>query len=77
MDKQSVSNDSAALGNRLCDDLVWGVKGIAEEIGRTPRQAFHMVHTGQLPTMKIGGRIAASRARLREHFRALLDAVRT
>jgi hypothetical protein len=57
----------------LRDDLIWGIRGIAEEIGKSERQAFHMVDTGAIPAAKVGGRVVASRARLREHFRALLD----
>ena len=60
----------------LRDDLVWGIKAIADEIGKTPRQAFHLVDTGAIPAAKIGGRIVARRTRLREHFRALLDSAR-
>lgn len=60
----------------LRDDLIWGVDGIAEEIGKTQRQVFHMISTGAIPAAKVGGRIVASRARLREHFRALLDTAR-
>ena len=61
----------------LRDDLIWGIRGIAEEIGKSERQAFHLVDTGQIPTAKIGGRIVASRLRLREHFRALLEGARS
>jgi hypothetical protein len=60
----------------LRDDLIWGIRGIAAEIGKSERQAFHLVDTGAIPASKIGGRIVASRARLREHFRALLNAAR-
>ena len=61
----------------LRDDLVWGIRGIAEEIGKSERQAFHLIDTGQIPAAKVGGRVVASRARLREHFRALLDGSRS
>ena len=57
-------------------DLIWGIKAIAEELGKTQRQAFHLIDTGAIPSAKIGGRIVASRTRLREHFRALLNAAR-
>jgi hypothetical protein len=60
----------------LSDDLIWEIKGIAEEIGKSERQTFHLVATGAIPAAKIGGRIVASRSRLREHFRALLGADR-
>jgi hypothetical protein len=57
----------------LRDDLIWGVEGIAEEIGKTQRQVFHMISVGAIPAAKVGGRIVASRSRLRQHFEALLD----
>ena len=56
------------MQEHLSEDLLWGINAIADEIGRTPRQTFHMVHTGQLPTMKCGGRIVARRSALRRHF---------
>jgi len=42
----------------LSEDLLWGVEAIAAEIGKT--------------SAKIGGRIVASRAKLRAHFEAIL-----
>lgn len=66
-------NAKDALAEPLRDDLIWGIKGIAEEIGKSERQAFHLVDTGQIPAAKVGGRIVASRSRLRQHFEALLD----
>jgi hypothetical protein len=72
----SEMNAKDAAGEPLRDDLIWGIRGIAEEIGKSERQAFHLVDTGAIPAAKVGGRIVASRARLREHFRALLDAER-
>jgi hypothetical protein len=61
----------------LRDDLIWGVEGIAEEIGKSQRQVFHMISIGAIPAAKVGGCIVASRSRLREHFRALLDGARS
>ena len=57
----------------LRDDLIWGVEGIAKEIGKTQRQVFHMISIGAIPAAKVGGRIVASRSRIRQHFEALLD----
>jgi hypothetical protein len=52
----------------LALDLIWEVKGIAREIGRTERQALHLLETRKLPATKIGGRWVASRATLRQWF---------
>jgi hypothetical protein len=70
---EETKSPSGAAPAALSADLIWGIRGIAEEIGKSERQAFHLVDTGQIPAAKVGGRIVASRARLRDHFRALLD----
>jgi hypothetical protein len=53
-------------------DLLWGVARIAKEIGRNPRQAYHLLESGGLPARKVGGRWCASRTGLRRHFDSLL-----
>lgn len=45
-------------------DIVWEVKNIAKLIGRTERQTFHLLSTGQLPAKKVGDRWVADRNRL-------------
>ena len=57
----------------LSDDLLWGIKPIANFLGKTQRQAFHLAATGQIPTGKVGGRIVGSRSVLRAHFAALVS----
>lgn len=49
-------------------DLVWGVEAIAELIGRTDRQTFHMCKTGALPAKKVGNRWVAKRDALTRFF---------
>lgn len=49
-------------------DLLWGVEAIAEVIGRTSRQVFHMLETGQLPAKKVAGRWVAERGQLLRFF---------
>jgi len=61
-------NDSGSLGS----DLIWGVAGIAAEIGRNTRQTFHMLENGKLPAAKVGGRWCASRSGLRQFFASLM-----
>jgi hypothetical protein len=59
-----VNGDSQAL-----DKPVWGAEGIGEVIDRTPRQVFHLYHSGALKSIrKVGGRLVApsARALLRE-----------
>lgn len=45
-------------------DVLWEVAAIAAVIGRTERQTFHLLSTGQLPAKKVGGRWVASRTKL-------------
>ena len=50
-------------------DLIWEVAEIAKLIGRTERQIFHLLATGQLPAKKVGGRWVAKRGQLIAFFR--------
>jgi hypothetical protein len=59
----------------LSDDLVWGIKGIAEELGLKPRQAFHLIENGRIPCGKIGDRVVGSRTKLRQAFEAITGEV--
>jgi hypothetical protein len=59
----------------LKDDILWGVKAISEEIGRTERQAFYLLETGQLPAKKTGGRWWSTRTALRGFFNPLVSGV--
>ena len=50
-------------------DLIWGVSEIAKVIGRTERQTYHMLQSGNLPIVKqIGERYVASRSKLIAFF---------
>jgi hypothetical protein len=50
-------------------DLIWGVEEIAHVIGRTTRQTYHMIQSGNLPIVKqVGERYVASRSKLIAFF---------
>ena len=50
-------------------DLVWGVQAIADIIGRSYQQTYHMIATGKLPVVKqVGERYVVSRAKLIAFF---------
>jgi hypothetical protein len=49
-------------------DLVWEVSAIARVIGRTERQTFRLLETGQLPGKKVGGRWVSERGKLLRFF---------
>lgn len=54
------------MANQL--DLIWEVAEIAKLIGRTERQTFHLLQSGQLPAKKVGGRWVAERGQLIKFF---------
>lgn len=49
-------------------DLVWEIAEIARLIGRSERQTFYLLRTGQLPARKVGNRWVAERSRLLRFF---------
>lgn len=50
-------------------DLVWGVQAIADIIGRSYQQTYHMIAGGKLPCVKqIGERYVVSRQKLIAFF---------
>lgn len=50
-------------------DLVWGVQAIADIIGHTYQQTYHMIASGNLPCVKqIGERYVVSRSKLVAFF---------
>lgn len=49
-------------------DIIWGVDSIAKLIGRTERQTFHLLSTGQLPAKKVGNRWVVERGALIRFF---------
>lgn len=50
-------------------DLVWGVQAIADIIGRSYQQTYHMIASGKMPCVKqIGERYVVSRAKLVAFF---------
>lgn len=49
-------------------DLIWGVSAIARIIGRSDRQTFHLLSTGQIPARKVGDRWVIERSKLVAFF---------
>ena len=55
--------------NSTQDEFLWGAEQIGAAIGRNPRQAHHLLTTGQIKcAMRKGGRWVANRAKLRAEF---------
>ncbi|XKM41246.1 DNA-binding protein [Rhizobium ruizarguesonis] len=55
-----------AIASKL--DLIWGVEAISKLIGRSERQTFHLLSTGELPAKKVGNRWVAERGKLIAFF---------
>ncbi|MBX5020182.1 DNA-binding protein [Rhizobium lentis] len=49
-------------------DLIWGLEGIAQAIGRTVRQTHHMLSTGKIPAKQVGNRWVIERSKLVAFF---------
>lgn len=65
---ETPKSNTEPVTNRQAIDLVWGAEGIAAVIGRTARQTFNLLDTGQLPAKKVGGRWVAERGKLLAFF---------
>jgi hypothetical protein len=52
----------------LSDDLMIGVKPIAEFTGQSERRIFYMLSSGQLPGFKLGNKWAARKSTLERHI---------
>lgn len=61
---KQVSSADIQIASPSTEDIVWEVDNIAQVIGRSERQTFHLLATGQLPAKKVGGRWVASRRKL-------------
>jgi hypothetical protein len=57
--------EKPSLAQQESCPLVWGVDGISQVIGRTPRQAHHLLERGFIKSArKVGGRWCANREKL-------------
>jgi hypothetical protein len=60
-----------AMETRVGDDLLWGVRQIAEELGMKERQVYYQLEKGLLPGGKSGEIWVGSRQALKAHFQEL------
>jgi hypothetical protein len=66
-----MDDKEAAKQQRLADDLLYGAAKIAEELGTTRRQAYHLAATKRLPIGRWGKVLFAFRSELRRAAKAL------
>jgi excisionase family DNA binding protein len=45
-------------------DLLYGVPAIAEHLKLRPRQVYHLIDLGKIPSFKIGGKVCSRRSSL-------------
>jgi hypothetical protein len=57
------------MHDKLADDLLHGLKAIADEIGVTPRRAHYLCSNKMIPARQIGSIWVGSKSELRRHFR--------
>ena len=58
-------------GNTAGSEFLWGAKAMAPEIGRTPRQVYHLLARGLIKSSrKVGHSHVAHRGALRKEFGA-------
>ena len=58
----------------LADDLLRGVKPIAEFIGESERRTFYLCERGYIPAGKCGWQWIASKRALRAHYNRITGA---
>lgn len=51
-------------------DLIWEADGVARELKVNRRRAYHLLSTGEIPAMKVGGRWVVERSELSAFFRS-------
>lgn len=54
----------SALHHDLLDRPIWGARAIAQHIGRTERQTFHLLETSKLDATKVGHIWTSTKRRL-------------
>jgi hypothetical protein len=66
-------NEYTHAESPLGADLIWSTAEIAKELRLPVRQTTHLVMERIIPTGKIGGRVVASRRKLREFLEAAVN----
>jgi hypothetical protein len=69
----------ASIQEKVADDLLRGLKAIADEVGLSVRQTHYGLTKGRIPAARDGDGITwiASKQVLREHYRNLMTAQKT
>jgi hypothetical protein len=67
-----VNNTDLSVNNEdSTSNFVWGAAAIGREIGRTPRQAYHLLSRGRIKSARqVGKNYCAHKPTLRKEFGA-------
>jgi hypothetical protein len=69
-----VSNTDVSVNDKESSsnvDFIWGAAAIGREIGRTPRQAYHLLSRGRIKSARqVGKNYCAHKLTLRKEFGA-------
>jgi hypothetical protein len=68
MDTTMASAPATAGETSLADDLLRGIKPIAEFIGETERRTYYLCEKGYVPAGKLGATWVASKRALRARY---------
>jgi hypothetical protein len=68
-------NNAVKQSDRLADDLLYGGTEIAEFLGMTLREVYHLAKTQQLPIGRLGRNLLASRSGLRRAAKAKTSSI--
>jgi hypothetical protein len=68
MNTTSAAPSPMGAEDSLADDLLRGVRPIAEFLGETERRTFYLCERGYIPAGKVGAAWVASKKALRAHF---------
>lgn len=67
-------NEVITESDKLTDDLIWGTRAIADEIGKTLTETQYLIRTNAIPVGRLAPKtIFASRQQLRRRLTTKLD----
>jgi hypothetical protein len=71
MNSQPPTSAGSSQRERLADDLLFGARAIAEELGMSVDNIYYIARTRKLPIGRLGKNLIASRRRLKAAAHAL------
>ena len=66
------TNSEQVKQERLADDLIFGARAIAAELGLKPHRVYYLASRKKLPIGRLGKNLIASRAKLQRAAHTLI-----